>query len=286
MDASAIFDNARQMSYTNAWQVSNSTALPWLNYIYQDFVGDIIALNQNYIKDTVYIDTVVQQNVYSFTTPTNTVDADTVRKILQVSIKYENPSYEAFSPNTDYNQWDKILQSWLVYIAKADFTSSWSFSAGDWTQIYEDYINCREITYDKFDINNLNRTESYNTNDYPPFFREASIREPMYIFQNNEIFVAPFPSEAVTEWLKLQVINFAKDLTTGSTEADIKIERQYHFVLVYGLAYLIFQSQGKFQEAQNMKSQYEMEKNKSLAKITDRTITPQYVQNPDLTYLS
>lgn len=137
MDVNTILDTARSYSYTNTAQVSNTAALPRLNLAYQEVIGDIVDINALYLTDTIFLNTVVQQNSYSLTTPTSSVDNDTVRKILSVSIKYKNPDYEDFQANQEYSQGEKILRNGLVYVAKQDFTAGANFNASDRTQIYE-----------------------------------------------------------------------------------------------------------------------------------------------------
>lgn len=104
MDVNSIIDNARTLSYTNSAQFSNSDALPFLNVVYQEAISDIVSINSLYLTQTVFFNTVVQQNQYDFTAPTSTIDANTVRKILSVSIKYKNPDYESFQANQEYSK--------------------------------------------------------------------------------------------------------------------------------------------------------------------------------------
>lgn len=288
MDVNSVLDYGRVLSYTDINQMPNATALPLLNYIYQQFCTDIIDINELYFKQKLLIDTVVLQNAYQFTTPTSTVSVGTVRKILEVSFKYKNPSYPDFQAFYQYEQLDKIFHNGLVYMAKVNFTSGATFVWADWQQIYEGYVVCDEQTYGGYDVdaqnfifNSVNNQLTYNNN----YFRQCSELKPIYFFQNNEILVYPFPRDTVKEWLKIECINFPADLAIGWTEASIRIERPYDMVLSYGLAYLIFQSQGKLNEANDMRAKYQQEKQMALVWISDRTISPNYAFVNNLYYL-
>lgn len=288
MDVNSVLAYGNLLAYTNITQMPQVTALPLLNHIYQEVCTDIININELYYKQKLTIDTVVLQNSYTLTTPTSTVSTNTVRKILEVSYKYANPDYPAFQAFTDYNQLDKILHTGLVYMAKADFTSWAAFSAWDWQQIYEWYVVCDEQTYGGYDVDAQNFIRNQNTNALwynNQFFWNCSQLNPIYFFQNNEILIYPFATEAVKEWLKIECINFPQDLAIGGSEASIRIEREYHMMLCYGLAYMIFQTQGKINESTDMKLKYDIERQKCLVGISDRTISPNYAQTTNLYYL-
>lgn len=121
MDVNAILDNARTLSYTNSNQLSNTNAIPLLNFIYNDITAEIREMNENYFYFTDYINTVAFQNGYNFTLPTSSVSA--IQKLLQVSILFKLPDLDTFTANYTYNKGDKIQEAGLQYRAKADFTS-------------------------------------------------------------------------------------------------------------------------------------------------------------------
>lgn len=286
MDVNSIIDHARTLSYTNSAQFSNSDALPFLNVVYQEAISDVVAINSLYLTQTVFFDTVVQQNEYDFTDPTTTVDADTVRKILSVSVKYKNPDYEGFQANQEYSKGEKIYENGFVYIAKADFTAGAVFDVNDRTKIYEGYTNAAALTYGEYATSDLNNPLSTD-GEFPfPFDEHRSRTNPVYFFQNNQIKIYPFPEEVVKEGIKIQATRFAKDLVVGGAESTIEIERPYHQTLVRGLVYYIFQSQGKLNEANDALAKYTDERQKMKNNMRARNPYGQRMITPNLSHLT
>lgn len=80
---------------------------------------------------------------------------------------------------------------------------------------------------------------------------------PFFYIQDTSIFIYPAPQVAITGGLEMYVIHKPADLTLTSTEADIEIPAQFHRIIADGLAWYIYLSQGKLNEAQVQKQIYE-----------------------------
>lgn len=291
MDVNAIIDNARTLSYTNSNQLSNTNAIPLLNFIYNDITAEIREMNENYFYFTDFINTVAFQNGYNFTLPTSWVSA--IQKLLQVSILFKLPDLDTFTANYAYNKGDKIQEAGLQYRAKADFTSWLAFNLSDWAQVREWYGYVNEQNIGGYDLDMLNnRTDPLNTS-FPFNVRQYTQQNPIYIFGNSKsndnqqaLYVYPYPEYSVTQWIKIEGIRSIIDLVVWGAESTILIDRQYHRALSYGLSYLIFQSQWKENEAISRKWDYDREKDLVLRQMSNRTLSPNYQRMPNLYNLS
>lgn len=301
MDIQSIYNTAIKRTYTtqNNYPLNTDSMID-INYIYQDFGWEIMKLNENYFYDRFFFDTEAFSNIYRFDwlwtnppIPTSTIKS--MRKILGVSMKYNQSQFDDFTPNFQYYSWDKILRTvdWLTYIAKQDFVSGATFLSSDWQQIFVDYIDVRESTF------NAQEIDSYNYNmieAFSNYFDLPTGISPIYVFwqdreQNtnriqNALYIYPYSKQNIKQWLKIEWIATIIDLQSNFTEQQIQIEREYHNVLVEWRMRLIYQSQGKLSEANNQQQIYEMKKRQALSQITDRTQSPNYVVTPNLYYLS
>lgn len=87
------------------------------------------------------------------------------------------------------------------------------------------YIKCREI-----DPKNLEMDWTW----YEEFQSEF---DPIFFQKDNSVFIAPVPlaADAWSNRLKLEGIRKIANYTSGTTEAEVKIPVEYHYVLELGL---------------------------------------------------
>ncbi len=183
--------------------VPADSAIRYCNDIYQELIDEKKLINQSFIIESNKLDTVVYTNKYDL--PTD------LEKMIQISVKYTEPSYDEWVTLTDYNIWDKIQESWLTYICSTDHTAwaTFSWDATNRTQIYEWYRVCtpRSVNFDKIeDFNNISESN------------------PIYFYENNNFYIFPRPKKIVSEWIILEYIPNTPTLTLATDDSIIKIE--------------------------------------------------------------
>ena len=67
---------------------------------------------------------------------------------------------------------------------------------------------------------------------HPDYYKaNQSKADPFFYIQDRSIFVYPAPTEIVASGLELYVIHKPKAITTASTEDDIEIPTQFHYLI-------------------------------------------------------
>ncbi len=292
MNVQDIYNTAIKRTYTsNANYLFDANFLVDLNKIYHEVCAEIRKMNENYFYDRFFFDTVPFQNKYvingvSTNPPHPTASTRSIQKLLNVSIKLQQSQYDDFQTSFFYNKWDKILRSadGFTYTANADFTSWGSFVWSDWTQIYIGYKSVIEKSFTWFEIEGINFN---NPNVFGTTFWN-SYQNSIYIFGQdrdgandlqNALYIYPYPTESIKQGIKIECVSTETDLLLTSVERDLMIERNYHEVLVEGIMYLIYWTQGKLQEAQMQEQRYNARLKWVLEDMTDRTQSPNYVTN-------
>jgi len=121
--------------------------------------------------------------------------------------------------------------------------------------------------------------------DLSSYSTEQSSQEPFYVISDNSVFLYPTPSENVTGGLKIYGVADPIDISTGGTEASVKIPLEHHEAIVHGLVYWHFTSQQRTDRANEAKMRYEEAKRYMISSLPDRTTTPKESILPDLTVL-
>lgn len=80
----------------------------------------------------------------------------------------------------------------------------------------------------------LNRID-FNSLEYDMQAYEDWAWSPFYTIKDQSIFIFPAPTVAVTNWIKIFSIQQPADVTTSSSESDIKIAPRFHNAIVYGM---------------------------------------------------
>lgn len=290
MTITQIIQNARLLTSSNPAQVPDTTAILWLNWIYQEFCGDIRRQMEQYFYKQFFFDTVPYSNKYDLLDQTGTQFA--LQKIMQVSIKYWLSTYTQFSTTSSYDKWAYIQNGGRDYISKTT-VSPWAFNASQRQLLHTGYIYASETTAEGKDLDSLN-TGTINTsaaiNPVTSVFSWSAV---YFMWQNRDsnvmkqsLYVYPYVTETIIDGIKIEWIANAIDLVVWWAEDTILIERNYHDILVQWLMWMIYQSQNKQNEAIGQKQSYLTKKMDAILDITNRTYGRQYITTPNLYYLS
>lgn len=188
---------------TDSDNVPAASAIQFTDDVYQELLDIKKMINEDFVKKTSKINSLVFKNKYSL--PTD------FEKMLQLSIKYDVPSYDSWITGTIYSLWDKVVDAGKAYICNADHTA-WATFAGDIAkreQIYEWYIPV---------------SPRMNDFDFQRDFNNISESTPVYFYENNDLYIYPRPKTAVVEWIMFDYVPVEATLTTTTDDATIKIE--------------------------------------------------------------
>jgi len=219
-----------------AANVIPADAIKYCDDIYQKMVDEKKLINEDFVKKSSKIDTVIYKNKYAL--PTD------FEKMKQISIKYSVPTYDARATWVSYIIWDKVTSWWLAYICWTAHTAWWTFSwdlATKRVQIFEWYIPCSPRTVD-FDF----------VND----FNNISESAPVYYYDNNDLYIYPRPKAIVKEWIFFDYIPVETTLTTSTDDATIKIEPKFYDVRVAWVWMLFAKHMRKLDLKEELKIDY------------------------------
>lgn len=149
------------------------------------------------------------------------------------------------------------------------------------------WMNKLKALYIKYDTDYKKaRQISESTMEMTPEWYEInqSPENPLFRIADNSVFIYPTPTEAVVWGIKLSATTMPKDLLINDDESAIKLHRQYHNVLVWGILPYIFQSKGMINEKNDALATYERLKRDLVRKLTDRDLSPLVTSLPDLSY--
>jgi len=97
---------------------------------------------------------------------------------------------------------------------------------------------------------------------------------PIFTIKDNSVFLYPTPTQSINEWLKANVTIIPRDLLLTDTDTDIKIQRQYHKLLFFGLLPYVYQQIWMLNEKNDSLQTYERLKLDLINKLTDRNLSP------------
>lgn len=289
MNVASIIAEARALSYVNTTQVSDAQMLSWLNFENQEIYSEVLKLNEYYFYDSITMDTVPYQNKYTLTESTSTVSA--FKKMLQVNIKYQPDNYQAWVTGTVYAKWDKVMNAWKTYIANTNHTAwaTFNWDASKWVQIFENYMDTDETWF----LDNMDNLNQSLVSNMPAVFSNSYIYQawkPKYFMATswwvNSLYIYPYPTEAIVDWIKIYWVKSAPDLTLASTEDDILLEREYHRIFVFALLPYCWHARWMINEKNDAIAEYERRKALILSEITDRNMSPTLATLPNLRNLS
>jgi len=130
------------------------------------------------------------------------------------------------------------------------------------------YTDTSEYTLAKYlDTDSLDKdSDYYKTNQ--------SKSSPFYDIKNNSLFIYPSPTEDITDWLRIKSLLKSSDLIISSTEDDIVVSKEYHFVLAEWMKQFMYQSRWKIQEKNDAINEYKLKKSDMIFQLSDRTNLP------------
>lgn len=80
---------------------------------------------------------------------------------------------------------------------------------------------------------------------------------PFFYIQDNSFFIYPAPTEDIVDAIEIFVIHKPSALTTTTTEDEIEIPTQFHKLITSGMRTMIFNWQGKTNEAIQAQNEYD-----------------------------
>ena len=177
-----------------------------------------------------------------------------------------------------YNEWtvDSVIWQREYSLEKRDSDTPWIVKIKGVSIKYkstDDYIKARPTTFA-----NLDRDLTWYETNQPAW-------EPFYIVSDNSIFIYPKPTEVVTNWIKLYWIADPVELTTSSSEWDIKIPLEYHYILPLSMAYYSFKARWMINEKNDCLNDLNIETAKMIRELSDRIISPIESEMPNITNL-
>ncbi len=121
--------------------------------------------------------------------------------------------------------------------------------------------------------------------DVSYYEQNQSVLDPFFVIAGEWIFLYPTPQATVNDWVKIEWILNLDDLSLESSGLDIKIPKEYHYIIVIWAKIYIFNALGKIAEKNDALNDYELQKGKMLEYFTDKSISPVQWNIPDLSYL-
>lgn len=118
------------------------------------------------------------------------------------------------------------------------------------------------------------RDESSLTMDKEWYKTNTSYDDAFFYIADNSYFIYPSPTESITAGIRLEVIHAPADLTVDTTEENIELERQFHYIISLWLEIDIYKSQWKLNEANLAEQKYDKEADKMISKLKDRYDEP------------
>jgi hypothetical protein len=105
--------------------------------------------------------------------------------------------------------------------------------------------------------------------DWYYYEENQSQDSPIYFVSDKSIFIAPYPTSAVTAGIKLEGVQKITDYTDSTTQAGAVIPEEYHYALVQGALPYFYRKQGKIQQASAEMQEYERIERESLIELAN-----------------
>lgn len=208
-----------------------------------------------YIDDNQYDNTVWLEDLNEIyqdiiTTITQKVNEDYFYDIFTADLVSWQNEYSLQSPTSITSWMNKIKEVYIKY----------------WT----DFKKARQIEESTMETT----PEWYEVNQSPEY--------PLFRIADNSLFIYPKPKEIGQ--LKVSITIIPVDLLLTDWEEKIKLQRQYHKVLVQGLLPYIYQQRWMINEKNDAIANYERQKEDLVRKMSDRDMSPLETSLPDLSY--
>ena len=212
-------------------------------------------------------------------------------KTRALRISHTNATnYQDADATEDMNYVYQRLVNKIVAITKGDYF--WDTGTAD-TVIWRSEYEAKQlgIDPDDLDIKRVNKVfiKYSDTADYtqaryqnpwalekhPSYYSEnQSISDPFFYIQDESIFIYPAATEVVTDGWQIYVIHSPADISVSSTEDDIEITKDYHYLISMWMAVEILRNQKNFNEANDVQADFDREVQEMIAFIKQRYNQP------------
>ena len=106
--------------------------------------------------------------------------------------------------------------------------------------------------------------------------------DPIFMVQDNSVFLYPAPTEAIANGLKMNCIFQPADLTISSVEADIALPVRFHRYIMEGIIPFIYSYRGKMAESVSAMQVFDKKKREMISQMKNRNQSIIQVTSPDL----
>lgn len=161
----------------------------------------------------------------SYSNSVSYIDADAILDLNnRLQILYSRVQSEV----DEGHHWNYATADTVISQSEYTIITLWSLAINqiDWVSVK---YNTSDASYTK-----LNKVD-FNSLDYDMQAYSDWSWYPFYTVKDQSIFIFPAPTVAVTAGLKIFSIQQPADVTTSSTETDIKIAPRFHNTIVYGM---------------------------------------------------
>lgn len=183
-------------------------------------------------------------------------------------------NYNTTKASRDMNNVYQMLVNKIVVLSKGDYF----FDIGrlDATVIGQSEYEAKKLwlTPDALDIKRINKVfVKYSDSDdfvkcryqnpwvleeHPSYYAEnQSKSDPFFYIQDESYFVYPAPTEVVTWGIEIFVIHSPADIDTDSVETDLEISKEFHYLIALWMAIKVLKRQGKHNEANDLKVDFD-----------------------------
>ena len=97
---------------------------------------------------------------------------------------------------------------------------------------------------------------------------------PFYKISDYSIWIYPVSDQYVANGLKIYTIKDQIDVVLSWTESDIKIPRQYHNIIAYGMLPRIFQRRWQEAKSQAADVKFDKMRDEMIHELSNRNISP------------
>lgn len=154
-------------------------------------------------------------------------------------------------------------------------------SAGD--PVYTEYRECQEIDIDTIGAG-PERVRRWRV-DWEKYLEDLPAYSPIYYVADRSIFIAPqFTTDTLGQpgnlQLKLEGIETVAELDDTVQEADIRIEKEYHWIMAIGLEGEIKRTRLKLGEKNDALNEYNYHLDEMVRYMSNRTIAPVFADVP------
>jgi len=180
--------------------------------------------------------------------------------------------------------WDYV--KWKTVVGQSEYDIK---DMIDWDDVYDikkikaffikydsTYTNYKRVTYRDFEDYLQGREELETSQNFS---------NPIYCIKDESTFLFPAPVEVVKDGLYYEIIYTPLDLAIDSVQADIKIPREYHYILAEGMKIYAHESNSRFNEANQARQSFEQEKRKMIEFLQERKQWDIIEELPNLTHL-